>query len=65
MNIRVLTLFLVQVATKMWQHFDYNYFEKNRSRMLHPQDVAEKIAEMIFDVKTYKNGDSVEMYCNI
>jgi hypothetical protein len=40
-------------------------FEKNKSRMLHPQDVAEKIAEMIFEAKTYKNGDSVEMYGNM
>jgi hypothetical protein len=24
--------------------------------------VAAKIAEMIFDTKTYKNGDSFEMY---
>jgi 3-oxoacyl-[acyl-carrier protein] reductase len=64
-NIRVLTLFLGQVATKMWQDFDYSYSEKNKSRMLHPQDVAEKIAEMIFDATTYKNGDSVEMYGNM
>jgi 3-oxoacyl-[acyl-carrier protein] reductase len=64
-NIRVLTLFLGQVATKMWQDFDYSYFEKNKSRMLHPQDVAEKISEMIFDAKSYKNGESVEMYGNI
>jgi hypothetical protein len=32
-------------------------FKKNKSKMLHPQNVAEKIAEMIFDAKTYKNGD--------
>ena len=32
--------------------------------MLRPQDVAVKIAEMIFDAKTSKNGDSVEMYSN-
>ena len=61
-NIRVLTLFLGQVATKMWQDFDYSYYEKNKSKMLQPKYVAVKIAEMIFDVKTYKNGDSFEMY---
>ena len=61
-NIRVMTIFLGQVATKMWQDFDYSYYEKNKSRMLSPQDVAAKIVEMIFDAKTYKNGDSVEMY---
>ena len=61
-NIRVMTIFLGQVATKMWQNFDYSYYEKNKSRMLSPQDVAAKIVEMIFDAKIYKNGDSVEMY---
>ena len=64
-NIRVLKLFLGQVATKMWQDFDYSYFEKNKSRTIHPQDVAEKIVEMIFDAKTYKNRESVEMYGNM
>ena len=61
-NIRVMTVFLGQVATKMWQEFDYSYYEKNKSKMLSPQDVAAKIVEMIFDAKTYKNGDSVKMY---
>jgi 3-oxoacyl-[acyl-carrier protein] reductase len=63
-NIRVLTIFLGQVATKMWQEYDFNYYEKNKSKMLRPQDVAVKIAQMIFDARTYKNGDSVEMYSN-
>jgi len=61
-NIRVMTIFLGQVATKMWQDFDYSYYEKNKSRMLSPQNVAAKIVEMIYDAKTYKNGDSVEMF---
>jgi 3-oxoacyl-[acyl-carrier protein] reductase len=61
-KIRVMTIFLGQVATKMWQDFDFSYYEKNKSKMLSPQDVAAKIVEMIFDAKTYKNGDSVEMY---
>lgn len=61
-NIRVLTVILGQVATKMWQDFDYNYYEKNKNRMLNPQKVAAKIVEMIFDSKNYKNGDSVEVY---
>ena len=46
----------------MWQDFDYSYYEKNRRRMLNPNDVAGKIVEMIFDGKNYKNRDSVEMY---
>jgi 3-oxoacyl-[acyl-carrier protein] reductase len=61
-NIRVLTIFLGEVATKMWQEYDFRYYQKNKSKMLQPHDVAEKIAEMIFDTKTYKNGDSFEMY---
>ena len=61
-NIRVLTIFLGQVATKMWENYDYNYYEKNKNKMLSPQKVAAKIVEMIWDVKKYKNGDSVEMY---
>jgi 3-oxoacyl-[acyl-carrier protein] reductase len=61
-NIRVLTIFLGEVATKMWQEYDFSYYQKNKSKMLRPQDVAVKIDEMIFDAKTYKNGDSIEMY---
>ena len=61
-NIRVLTIFLGEVATKMWQEYDFNYYQRNKSKMLQAKDVAVKIAEMIFDTKTYKNGDSFEMY---
>jgi short-subunit dehydrogenase len=59
-NIRVLTIFLGEVATKMWQEYDFRYYQKNKSKMLQPHNVAEKIAEMIFDATTCKNG-SVEM----
>jgi 3-oxoacyl-[acyl-carrier protein] reductase len=61
-NIRVLTIFLGEVATKMWQEYDFGYYQRNKSKMLQPQDVAVKISEMIFDAKAYKNGDSIEMY---
>jgi 3-oxoacyl-[acyl-carrier protein] reductase len=44
-NIRVLTIFLGEVATKMWQEYDVSYYQKNKNRMLQPQDVAAKIAE--------------------
>jgi 3-oxoacyl-[acyl-carrier protein] reductase len=63
-NIRVMTIFLGQVATKMWQDFDQIYYEKNKKRMLTPHNVAEKITEMIFDAENYKDGDSFEMYSN-
>lgn len=61
-KIRVMTIFLGQVATKMWQDYDYNYYEKNKNKMLSPQRVAAEIVEMIFDTKNYKNGDSLELY---
>ena len=61
-NIRVMTIFLGQVATRMWQDYDYGYYEKNKDNMLSPKNVAAKIVEMILDSQKYKNGDSVEMY---
>jgi 3-oxoacyl-[acyl-carrier protein] reductase len=61
-NIRVMTIFLGQVATRMLQAYDYSYYEKNKNKMLSPQNVAAKIIEMIVNVKKYKSGDSVEMY---
>ena len=63
-NIRVLTIFLGHVATKMWQEYDFSYYQRNKTKMFQSKDVAAKIAEMIFDPKTYKNGDSIEMYNN-
>jgi 3-oxoacyl-[acyl-carrier protein] reductase len=56
-NIRILTIFLGEVATKMWEEYDFSFYQKNKSKMLQPKDVAAKIAEMIYDTKTYKNGD--------
>ena len=61
-NIRVMTIFLGEVATKMLQDYDYNYYEKNKNKVLSPQKVAAKIVEMILDIKKYKNGESVKMY---
>jgi len=42
----------------------FSYYQRNKTRMLQPKDAAAKIAEMIFNGKTYKNGDSIEMYNN-
>jgi 3-oxoacyl-[acyl-carrier protein] reductase len=60
--IRIISICLGQVATKMWQDFDYNYYERNKEKMLKPQDVGERIVEMIFDTESYKNGKVVDMY---
>jgi 3-oxoacyl-[acyl-carrier protein] reductase len=56
-NIRVMTIFLGQVATRMWQDYDYNNYEKNKTKMLKPQKAATKIVEMILEAKNCKNRD--------
>ena len=61
-NIRVMSIFLGQVATKMRQDYDDNHYEKNKKKMLSPQKAAAKIVEMILDTNKYKNGDSLELY---
>ena len=61
-NIRVMTIFLGQVATQMWQNYDSNYYERNKNKMFTSEKVAAKIVEMILDTKHYKNGDAAEMY---
>jgi 3-oxoacyl-[acyl-carrier protein] reductase len=35
-NIRVMTIFLGQVATKMWEDFDYSYYKKTGAKCLVP-----------------------------
>jgi 3-oxoacyl-[acyl-carrier protein] reductase len=61
-NIRIISICLGQVATKMWQDFDYNYYQRNKIKMLKSHDVGERIVEMIFDAESYKNGKVVDMY---
>ena len=51
-----------EVATRMWQDYDYNYYKRNKKRMLKPQQVAERIIDMIFESKIYKNGKVVDIY---
>lgn len=50
-----------EVATKMQENVDKNYYELNKHKMLHPKIVAEKIVDMIFDDKKYRNGVSVDL----
>ena len=45
----------------MWQEYDFRYYQKNKSKMLQPKDVAEKIAEMIFKEHQHHNGQVIEI----
>ena len=58
-QIRVMAICPGDVATKM-QEVDPVYYRENKGRMLQPEQVAAKIADMIFS-KRYKNGQSVDI----
>ncbi len=58
-NVRVMAICPGEVATRM-QESDPEYYRENKDRMLQPEEVAEKIVEMIFNDK-YRNGQSVDI----
>lgn len=60
-NIRAMTICPGEVATKMQEDVDKQYYELNKHKMLHPRTVAEKIADMIFNDNKYKNGIAVDL----
>jgi 3-oxoacyl-[acyl-carrier protein] reductase len=60
-NIRVMAICPGEVDTKMQQDVDPEYYTLNKNKMLKPQTVAQKIVDMIFDDKRYKNGKSVDI----
>lgn len=60
-NIRVMTICPGEVATKMQEVVDAEYYELNKHKMLHPRTVAEKIADMIFNDNEYRNGIAVDL----
>jgi 3-oxoacyl-[acyl-carrier protein] reductase len=60
-NIRVMTVCPGEVATKMQQDVDSQYYELNKHKMLCPRTIAEKIADMVLDDKEYRNGDSIDL----
>jgi 3-oxoacyl-[acyl-carrier protein] reductase len=61
-NIRVMAICPGEVATKMQQDVDPEYYILNKNKMLKPKTVAQKIVDMIFDDKCrYKNGKSVDI----
>ena len=51
-----------EVDTKMQHDVDLDYYTKNKDKMLKPNQVAERIIDMIFDYKgKYDNGQSIEI----
>ncbi len=60
-NIRVMSICPGEVATRMQEDVDPHYYELNKHKMLHPRTVAEKITDMVFDDKEYRNGVSVDL----
>jgi NAD(P)-dependent dehydrogenase (short-subunit alcohol dehydrogenase family) len=60
-HMRVMALCPGEVATSMQKYADSNYYRQNENRMLKPQEVAQKIVDMIFDNARYHNGQSVDI----
>lgn len=58
-HIRVMAICPGEVATKM-QETDPEYYRENKDKMLKPEQVADKIVNMIF-ANEYKNGHSVDI----
>jgi NAD(P)-dependent dehydrogenase (short-subunit alcohol dehydrogenase family) len=60
-NIRVMTICPGEVATRMQENVDPRYYESNKHKMLKPRTVAEKIADMTFNERDYRNGVSIDL----
>lgn len=61
-NIKVMAICPGEVDTKMQQDVDLDYYTKNKDKMLKPNQVAERIIDMIFDYEgIYDNGQSIEI----
>lgn len=58
-HVRVMAICPGEVATRM-QESDPEYYRETIDMMLKPEDVAEKIVDMIFNDK-YRNGQSVDI----
>jgi 3-oxoacyl-[acyl-carrier protein] reductase len=59
-RVRIMTICPGEVDTRMQESAPIYYLE-NKSKMLKPEQVAEKIFEMIFDYDNYRNGQSVDI----
>jgi 3-oxoacyl-[acyl-carrier protein] reductase len=60
-NIKVMAICPGEVATKMQETAEPDYYRKYKDKMLQPKQVAEKIVAMIFDDKKYRSGQSVDI----
>ncbi len=58
-HVRVMAICPGEVATRM-QESDPEYYQENIDMMLKPEQVAEKIVDMIFNSR-YRNGQSVDI----
>ena len=61
-NIKVIAICPGEVDTKMQQDVDPDYYTKNKDKMPKPNQVAERIIDMIFDHESkYDNGQSIDV----
>jgi 3-oxoacyl-[acyl-carrier protein] reductase len=60
-NIKVMAICPGEVSTKMQEITDPDYYRKYKDKMLRPEQVAEKIVEMILDDKKYRSGQSIDI----
>lgn len=60
-GIRVMAISPGEVDTKMQEDVDPGYYRNNKHKMLKSKTVAEKILEMIFEERRYRNGQSIEI----
>lgn len=61
-NMRIMAICPGEVDTKMQESTDQEYYKLNKDKWLEPKEVADKIAEMIFNEDYYKNGESIDIY---
>jgi len=60
-NIKVMAICPSEVDTKMQEKVDLDYYTKYKNKMLKPNEVADRIIDMVFDDKKYNNGQSVDI----